>query len=67
MTRSVLLSRVCVFPRLRNDRYYLLESIEDAPQLPAGYPAMMLLSLVPSMWFSTMDDRLDEWNGANRE
>lgn len=52
---------------LRNDRYYLLESIEDAPQLPAGYPAMMLLSLVPSMWFSTMDDRLDEWNGANRE
>lgn len=38
--------------------YYLLESMKQAPQLPAGYPAMMLLSLVPPLWFKTMDPLL---------
>lgn len=29
--------------------------MRDAPQLPAGYPAMMLLSLVPPLFFRVMD------------
>lgn len=39
--------------------YYLLENIDSAPQLPAGYPAMMLLSLAPPLWFHVMDSRLE--------
>ena len=35
--------------------YYLLKNIKDAPQLPAGYPAMMLLCLIPPLFFKVMD------------
>ncbi|MDH4114193.1 MAG: alkane 1-monooxygenase [Burkholderiaceae bacterium] len=35
-----------------------LRTVPDAPQLPAGYPAMVLLALVPPLWFSVMDRRL---------
>jgi len=31
---------------------------EDAPQLPAGYSAMLLLALVPPLWFAVMDRQL---------
>jgi alkane 1-monooxygenase len=37
--------------------YQVLRHMEEAPQLPAGYPAMMLLSLVPPLWFKVMDKR----------
>lgn len=40
------------FPDLRHQA--------DAPQLPAGYAAMMLLALVPPLWFRIMDSRLPE-------
>jgi alkane 1-monooxygenase len=32
-----------------------LRSVDDAPQLPAGYPAMVLAALVPPLWFAVMD------------
>lgn len=38
--------------------YQLLDSMKGASQLPAGYPAMMLLSLFPPLWFSVMNSRL---------
>lgn len=38
--------------------YQLLDSMPNALQLPAGYPAMMLLSMIPPYWFRTMDRRL---------
>ncbi|MFO0362550.1 MAG: alkane 1-monooxygenase [Flavobacteriales bacterium] len=38
--------------------YQLLDSMPKALQLPAGYPAMMLLSLLPPVWFKVMDRRL---------
>jgi alkane 1-monooxygenase len=38
--------------------YQLLDSMPTASQLPAGYPAMMLLSLVPPLWFRVMNPRL---------
>jgi alkane 1-monooxygenase len=39
--------------------YDALRSIPDAPQLPAGYSAMMLLALVPPAWFHVMDPRVE--------
>jgi alkane 1-monooxygenase len=38
--------------------YQLLDSMPAASQLPAGYPAMMLLSLIPPLWFRVMNPRL---------
>jgi alkane 1-monooxygenase len=38
--------------------YEELQSIATAPQLPAGYPAMVLLALVPPAWFAAMEPRL---------
>lgn len=35
-----------------------LRSMPQAPQLPAGYPTMLLVALVPPLWFSVMDSRL---------
>lgn len=33
----------------------------EAPQLPAGYPAMLLAALVPPLWFRVMDPRVEAW------
>lgn len=46
--------------------YYRLQQNDEAPQLPYGYATMFLISLVPPLWFSIMDRRLDEWH-ENRE
>lgn len=41
--------------------YYLLNHIEDAPQLPAGYPSMMLLATIPPLFRRVMDPRVEQW------
>jgi len=38
--------------------YQLLDSMQGASQLPAGYPAMMVLSLFPPLWFRVMNPKL---------
>ena len=44
-------------------RYQGLRHHDDAPQLPAGYPAMILLAYVPPLWRRVMDPRVP---GAGR-
>ncbi|KAH7619616.1 hypothetical protein Ndes2526B_g06596 [Nannochloris sp. 'desiccata'] len=44
--------------------YQLLKDIREAPQLPAGYPAMMLLSTVPPLYFKVMNPRVEEAEAA---
>jgi alkane 1-monooxygenase len=39
-------------------KYQILRRYDESPQLPAGYPASILLSLVPPLWFRVMDGRL---------
>jgi alkane 1-monooxygenase len=41
-----------------NRPYQTLQSVSGAPQLPAGYPAMVLLALLPPLWFRVMDKRV---------
>ena len=36
-------------------KYQLLEHHDESPQMPTGYPGMMLLSLIPPLWFRVMD------------
>ena len=42
--------------------YQLLDSPDESPQLPTGYPGMILLSLIPPVFFSVMHKRLDSFN-----
>ncbi len=38
-------------------KYQVLRRFEESPQLPHGYPASILLSLVPPLWFKIMNER----------
>lgn len=42
--------------------YYELEFIESSPQMPTGYPGMILLATVPPLWFKVMNPRLTSYH-----
>lgn len=39
--------------------YPLLRHFDESPQMPTGYPGMMLLALVPPLWFRVMHRRIN--------
>lgn len=41
--------------------YQILRYHEQSPQLPGGYPAMMLLSLIPPLWFSIIHKEITQF------
>jgi alkane 1-monooxygenase len=42
-------------------RYQVLNHYEQSPQLPFGYPTMIMLAMVPPVWFWMMNKRLEQW------
>lgn len=48
---------------LRN--YQALRHVEQAPQLPSGYSAMLVLALVPPLWRRVMDPRVLDFYGGD--
>ncbi len=42
--------------------YLALRSLDKAPQLPAGYGSMVLLALIPPLWFKIMNPRVEMLN-----
>ena len=40
--------------------YQLLESHEESPTMPTGYPGMMLLAFFPPLFFKVMNNRIDQ-------
>ena len=52
---------------LASKKYQLLRHHEDAPQLPTGYPGMMLLALIPPIWFAVMEHRLKKYGFPSRK
>ena len=40
-------------------KYQILRHMDEAPQLPVGYPASMLLATLPPLWFRVMNKRLE--------
>lgn len=52
---------------LASRKYQTLRSSDDAPQLPAGYPAMILLALVPPLFFNIMNHRVRNLNEQHTE
>lgn len=39
-------------------KYQLLRHHNDSPQMPTGYPGMMILSLIPPLWFYIMHKQI---------
>jgi alkane 1-monooxygenase len=61
-----LLGRIILFELSRHSdhhymasrKYQLLRHHDQAPQMPTGYPGMMILSLIPPAWFYIMNQRI---------
>ena len=43
-------------------KYQVLESIPKSPQMPTGYPGMMILALIQPLWFLVMNKKLEEFH-----
>jgi alkane 1-monooxygenase len=43
-------------------RYQVLNHYDESPQLPFGYPTMILIALLPPLWFAMMNNRLEKWS-----
>jgi alkane 1-monooxygenase len=47
---------------IANRKYQLLRHFDDSPQMPTGYPGMMLLALCPPLWFRVMHKKIKNIN-----
>lgn len=47
---------------LASRKYQVLRSFDNAPQMPTGYPGMILLSLAPPIWFKVMNNQMKKYN-----
>ncbi|MEL6836104.1 MAG: alkane 1-monooxygenase [Bacteroidota bacterium] len=45
---------------IASKKYQILDHHEEAPVLPAGYPASILMAMVPPLWFMVMNRRLEQ-------
>ena len=50
-----------------NRKYPVLRHFDASPQLPTGYPGMILLALVPPVWFSVMHPHIERELSRVRE
>jgi len=48
-------------------KYQVLKHYEEAPQMPTGYPGMMLLSTIPPLWFYVMHKRIAQLKAEGKE
>ncbi|QTN38686.1 alkane 1-monooxygenase [Cryomorphaceae bacterium] len=39
-------------------KYQILRHMDESPQMPTGYPGMMILSFFPPLWFAIMNPRV---------
>jgi alkane 1-monooxygenase len=48
-------------------KYQVLRHHEESPQMPTGYPGMMLLSLIPPVWFHIMNRRIKKFQDHSQK
>jgi len=46
---------------LASRKYQVLRHHDDSPQMPTGYPGMMILSLIPPIWFKLMNKKIKKY------
>jgi alkane 1-monooxygenase len=52
---------------LASRKYQILRHHHHSPQMPTGYPGMMILSLIPPLWFRVMNKRIKNLQTAPPE
>jgi alkane 1-monooxygenase len=68
-----LIGRILLFELTRHSdhhfrstrKYQILRYFDESPQMPAGYPAMILLSLVPPLWFFVMHRHIKRYKAQH--
>ncbi len=45
-------------------KYQVLRHFDHSPQMPTGYPGMMVLSLFPPLWFAVMHKAIDKYKAT---
>jgi alkane 1-monooxygenase len=50
-----------------NKPYQVLRNIEESPQLPHGYSLMIMIALVPKLWYAYVHPILDAWQAKRDE
>ncbi|MCL4105922.1 UNVERIFIED_CONTAM: hypothetical protein GTU68_012560 [Idotea baltica] len=45
-------------------KFQTLRHIENTPQMPTGYPGMMVLALLPPLWFAVMNPKVDRLHSS---
>jgi alkane 1-monooxygenase len=41
-------------------KYQVLRHFDESPQMPTGYPGMILLSLIPPLWFLLIHKEIEK-------
>jgi alkane 1-monooxygenase len=47
---------------LASRKYQILRHMPQAPQMPTGYPGMILLALFPPIWFKVMHKQMEKYS-----
>jgi alkane 1-monooxygenase len=50
---------------LASRKYQVLRHHDDSPQMPTGYPGMMILATLPPLWFRVMNKRVQRLQAAS--
>lgn len=45
---------------IANRPYQVLRHFDESPQMPTGYPGMMVIALIPPLWFWMMNKEVDK-------
>lgn len=45
-------------------KFQILRHLDDSPQMPTGYPGMMVLSLFPPLWFKVMHNVMRKYQAS---
>ena len=48
-------------------KYQVLRHFDDAPQMPTGYPGMMVCALFPPLWFRIMDKEVAKHQDTSKK
>jgi alkane 1-monooxygenase len=51
---------------LPSRKYQVLRHFDDSPQMPTGYPGMMVLSFFPAIWFRVMHKQISKYKSSQQ-
>ncbi|MDB5284026.1 MAG: alkB [Bacteroidota bacterium] len=46
-------------------KYQVLRHFDDSPQMPTGYPGMMVLAFFPPLWFNVMHGQIQKYKATS--